>query len=56
MLPEIGEDLGIAKGDLPWILSGFLLTYGMAIPFFGRLAERFGARRLFLVGIAVFAI
>ena len=56
VLPEIGEDLGIAKGDLPWILSGFLLTYGMAIPFFGRLAERFGARRLFLVGIAVFAI
>jgi DHA2 family metal-tetracycline-proton antiporter-like MFS transporter len=56
VLPEIGSDLKIAAGDLSWVLSGFLLTYGVAIPFYGRLANRFGARRLFLVGVGVFAL
>ena len=37
-------------------MSGFLLTYGVAIPFYGRLANRFGARRLFLIGVGVFAV
>ena len=56
VLPEIGADLQIADADLSWILSGFLLTYGVAIPFYGRLAGRFGARRLFLIGVGVFAL
>jgi MFS family permease len=42
VLPEIGVDLNIASSDLSWVLSGFLLTYGVAIPFYGRLAIRFG--------------
>ncbi|MEM7325299.1 MAG: MFS transporter [Actinomycetota bacterium] len=56
VLPEIGADLDIAEGNLSWVLSGFLLTYGVAIPFYGRLAGRFGARRLFLVGVMLFAV
>ena len=56
VLPEIGADLSIPTGSLSWILSGFLLTYGVAIPFYGRLASRFGARRLFLIGVFIFAV
>ena len=56
VLPEIGSDLQIAEGDLSWVLSGFLLTYGVAIPFYGRLANRYGARRLFLIGVTVFSV
>ena len=56
VLPEIGVDLRISAGNLSWILSSFLLTYGVAIPFYGRIASRFGARRLFLIGVAVFAL
>jgi DHA2 family metal-tetracycline-proton antiporter-like MFS transporter len=56
VLPEIGADLGIDDADLSWVLSGFLLTYGVAIPFYGRLANRFGTRRLFLIGVGVFAV
>lgn len=55
VLPEIATDLNIEAADSSWILSGFLLTYGVAIPFYGSLASRFGASRLFLVGVAVFA-
>lgn len=56
VLPEIGTDLAIDDADLSWVLSGFLLTYGVAIPFYGRLANRFGARNLFLIGVTVFAV
>ena len=56
ILPEIGADLDIEAGNLSWILSGFLLAYGVAIPFYGRLATRYGERRLFLFGVVVFAI
>ncbi|MGI9612156.1 MAG: MFS transporter [Acidimicrobiales bacterium] len=56
VLPEIGADLNIAAGDLSWVLSGFLLTYGVAIPFYGRLANRYGARRLFIIGVGLFAV
>ena len=31
-------------------------VYGIAIPFYGRLADRYGARPLFLLGVGVFAI
>ena len=34
---------------------GFLLVYGIAIPLYGRLADRCGARPLFLLGVAVFS-
>ena len=56
VLLEIGADLNIPDGRLSWVPGGFLLTYGVAIPFYGRLASRFGARRLFLIGIATFAV
>ena len=56
VLPEIGSDLNIASGDLAWVLSLFLLVYGVAIPFYGRLAARYGQRTLFLGGIAMFSI
>ncbi|MEM7092613.1 MAG: MFS transporter [Actinomycetota bacterium] len=56
VLPEIGADLDIDDADLSWVLSGFLLTYGVAIPFYGRLANRFGARNLFLIGVTIFGV
>ena len=55
-LPEIAEDLAIETGQLGWLMTGFLLVYGVAIPFYGRLADIYGARPLFIFGVAVFAI
>lgn len=54
VLPEIGADLDIPERHLSWVLGGFLFAYGVAIPFYGLLASRFGARRLFLIGVATF--
>ena len=56
LLPEVGRDLSIGTGSLAWLMTGYLLVYGVAIPFYGRIADLYGARRLFLFGLTVFAI
>jgi MFS family permease len=55
ILPEIAEDLSIGPGQLSWLMTGFLLIYAIAIPLYGRLADFYGARMLFLLGVAIFA-
>ena len=39
-----------------WIINGYLLAYVITMPLAGRLADQWGARRLFLGGLAVFII
>ena len=56
VLPDIADDLSVGTGEISWLMTGFLLVYGVAIPFYGRLADIFGARPLFLIGVAVFSI
>lgn len=56
VLPQMGETLGANSTQLGWIVSIFLLVYGVAIPFYGRLADRFGERDLFLGGLLLFGV
>lgn len=56
VLPEIGGDLSIDPGRLSWLMTGFLLIYGIAIPIYGRLADLYGAPHLFLLGVGIFAV
>ena len=39
-----------------WIISGYLLVYVITMPLAGRLTDLWGARRLFLVALAVFTL
>ncbi len=55
-LPVIGRDLNVEPARLGWLVTGFLLVFGISTPFYGRLADRFGARRLFVVGLTIFAL
>ncbi len=55
-LPTIGWDLGVDPGHLGWVITSYLLVYAVAIPFYGRLADLYGARRFFLGGQCVFAL
>ena len=56
VLPDIAVDLSVETSQLSWLMTGFLLIYGIAIPFYGRLADRYGARSLFLLGVGVFSV
>ena len=55
-LPVIGDDLGFAQQDLAWIVTGFVLPAAGFTLLFGRIADLFGRRRLFLAGVAVLAV
>ncbi len=53
-LPDIGRDFGAATGDLQWILNGYLLTLASLILLGGSLGDRFGRRRVFVIGVGIF--
>lgn len=55
-LPAIGADVGFSLGGLQWIATAFSLCAAGFTLLFGRIADLFGRRRLFLVGIAVLGI
>jgi EmrB/QacA subfamily drug resistance transporter len=55
-LPRIGEDLGVGVSGLQWVITGYLLTLASCILVGGALGDRFGRRRVFLVGAAWFAL
>jgi EmrB/QacA subfamily drug resistance transporter len=55
-LPLIGADLGIATGDLQWLITAYTLTFGGLLLVGGRAADLLGARRTFLAGLAVFTL
>lgn len=54
-LPQIGRDFNVEPARLGWLVTGFLLVFGISTPFYGRLADQFGARRLFVYGLVIFA-
>lgn len=53
-LPSIREDLGGSLPDLEWTVSAYTLTFAVLLMFGAALGDRFGRRRLFLAGIAIF--
>lgn len=54
-LPVLGKDLGLSRAGLQWAITAFALPSGGFLLLFGRIADLFGRRRLFLTGLVVFA-
>jgi len=54
-LPYIGADLDIDQANLSWIVTGYALTFGGFLLLGGRLADLHGRRRIFMIGVLVFA-
>ena len=55
-LPAIQDELGARFADLQWVVNGYTLMLGALILAGGALGDQLGRRRLFLAGIAVFAV
>jgi len=53
-LPRIGEDFNAETSSLQWILNGYMLTLASLILLGGSLGDRYGRRRIFVVGVAWF--
>jgi EmrB/QacA subfamily drug resistance transporter len=54
-LPDISADLGMGRQLLTWVVSGYTLAFGGLLLLGGRAADLFGARRLAVAGLALFA-
>ena len=55
-LPHIKNDLHFSQSGLAWVANGYVLMAGGLLLLGGRLADVFGRRRLFLLGVGLFAI
>jgi EmrB/QacA subfamily drug resistance transporter len=54
-LPSIEQGLGFSPTSLAWVLNAYTLTFGGLLLLGGRAGDLFGRRRMFMIGIAIFA-
>ncbi|MDI5938384.1 MULTISPECIES: MFS transporter [unclassified Micromonospora] len=55
-LPRLGADLGATVAGLQWTVNGYLLMLAAFVLLGGALGDRFGRRRVFLLGVVWFAV
>jgi EmrB/QacA subfamily drug resistance transporter len=55
-LPAISDDFHADYTDLQWVIDGYALSLAALVLGAGSLADRFGRRRVYLIGIGVFGI
>ncbi|WP_351234846.1 MFS transporter [Streptomyces sp. NPDC002133] len=55
-LPHIGDDLDADLAQLQWTINGYMLTLAGLILLGGALGDRYGRRRVFVIGVVWFAL
>lgn len=55
-LPAIGRDFGASMASLQWVVTGYTLTLAGLLLFAGALGDRYGRKRIFLIGVVWFAL
>src|SRR3954454_8928577 len=55
-LPYIQKDLDISQSNLTWIVTGYALAFGGLLLLGGRLGDLYGRRRVFMLGLLLFAV
>jgi DHA2 family metal-tetracycline-proton antiporter-like MFS transporter len=53
-LPTIGDRFGANEASLGWLVTLYSLAFGVGTPFYGRLGDRYGLRRMFVIGLSIF--
>ncbi|WP_055490351.1 MFS transporter [Streptomyces sp. TP-A0356] len=54
-LPSAQQDLGISDGNRQWVVTAYALAFGGLLLFGGRVADLWGRKRAFVIGLAGFA-
>ncbi|CAM5742552.1 MFS transporter [Streptomyces hirsutus] len=55
-LPSMQRDLGASPASVQWVVSGYALTFALALVLAGRLGDAIGRRRIFLGALATFVL
>ena len=54
-LPSIQKDLGFTNTGLTWVITAYSITFGGLLLFGGRTGDLYGRRRMFMLGVGLFA-
>lgn len=54
-IPAVVDDLGISSTEVQWVQEAYTLVFASLLLLFGSLGDRFGRRRMLLLGVALFA-
>src|SRR5271163_1747040 len=54
-LPTIQKSLHFSTASLEWLITAYAVTFGGLLLFGGRTGDLYGKRRMFMIGIAIFA-
>lgn len=54
-LPSAQKDLGISDANRQWVVTAYALAFGGLLLFGGRISDRWGRRRAFMIGLIGFA-
>src|SRR6266496_1892089 len=55
-LPSIRRDLHASATQLEWVVSGYMLAFAATLIIAGNLGDKFGRKRVFLAGAALFGL
>jgi EmrB/QacA subfamily drug resistance transporter len=55
-LPSIGRGLHFSQDSLSWVVNAYVLTFGGFLLLGGRAADLLGRRKVFMVGLVIFAV
>ena len=55
-LPSIQDSLGLKVSELEWVVTGYALTFGALMLTGGKLADLFGRRFIFVLGLVIFTL
>jgi EmrB/QacA subfamily drug resistance transporter len=55
-IPSMQQSLGTSASAIQWVVSGYLLAFGLTLVPGGRLGDAYGRRRLMLIGLAGFLL
>lgn len=55
-LPSIGKATGASPSQLQWVVTGYVLAFGLVPVLAGRLGDDRGRRRMFVIGVAGFVV
>lgn len=55
-LPSFMEHFGVDAVSISWILTIFMVSMGMVMPVTAYLGDRFGKKRIYIIGLAVFIV
>ncbi|GAA3640102.1 DHA2 family efflux MFS transporter permease subunit [Microbacterium awajiense] len=55
-IPAIVEDLDLSSTEVQWVQEAYTLVFAALLLLFGSLADRWGRRRMLLIGVVVFSV